>query len=174
MKKLRVCISVLIAVSAVGLSAVLCSCGCEPDTSEDIEESNAIPETTGDISVPINVRNSENIGSIDIVLTYDSSALEVTDVLPGELAQNGMMEYNAENLGRVNIGIIDTDGISGDGALVIMGFNVINKSGTSFFELESVKTHDATSLIDVINKTTDGTYRAEGNILEAPVISFND
>ena len=174
MKKLRVYIPAFLVIIAVGLSAVLCSCGCEPDTEEIIEETSAIPETVGDISVPINVRNSENIGSIDIVLNYDSGALEITGVTPGDLAQNAMMEYNMDSPGRVNIGIIDTDGISGDGSMAIIGFIVIDEAVICRLELESVKTHNATSLIDVINNTTDGIYRAEGNILEAPVINFDD
>jgi len=175
MNKLRICIAVFLAISAAGLLSGLCSCGCgtEPDTSEDIETS-AIPETAGDISVPISVQNSENIGSIDIVLTYDPGALEITGVTPGDLAQNAMMEYNADSPGRVNIGVIDSDGISGDGTLVLMEFNVIDKAGTSLLKLESVKTHNVISLIDIINNTADGIYRAEGNTLEAPVIRFND
>ncbi len=153
--------SAILLVSTLGLMSFSCGCGENK-------------KTAGDISVPIDIRDSKNIGSVDIVFTYDPSVLEITEVLPGELTQNAMMEYNAENPGKVNIGIIDTDGISGDGTLVTIGFNVVNDTGTNQFKLETVKTHDATTLIDVINYATDGIYRAEGNTLEAPIIYFTD
>ena len=153
--------SVVFLISATGIISYSCSCGKDK-------------KAAGDISVPITVQNSKNIGSVDIVFKYDPGVLEITDVLPGKLSENSMMEYNAENPGRVNIGIVDTDGISGDGDLVIIGFDVVDKTGTSQLELEAVKTHDATSLIDVINKTTDGSYKAEGNSLKEPAIIFSD
>lgn len=160
-KRSIIIISIMLIVNAIALMSTSCNCGADK-------------ATTGDISVPIIVEDSKNIGSIDIVLTYDPSVLEITDTLTGELAQDAMMEYNADNPGRVNIGIIDTDGISGDGTLVIIGFNVVDKTGTSQLTLEAVKTNDASSLIDVINKITDGVYQAETNNLQAPVIGFTN
>lgn len=161
MKRFLINFIAILLVSAVGLLSFSCECGKDKDVA-------------GDIAVPINIQSSDNIGSVDIVLTYDSEVLEVTNVIAGELAQDSMMEFNIQNLGRVNIGVIDTDGISGDGILAIVGFSVIDKAGTSHLKLESVKTHDVTTLIDVINITTDGLFRAEENYLEAPGISFTN
>jgi hypothetical protein len=161
LKRFVISFIAILLVSGIGLSAFSCSCGGDKDIA-------------GEIAVPINVQNSENIGSVDIVLTYDSEVLEITEVIAGELAQDSMMESNIQNLGRVNIGIIDTDGISGSGTLAIIRLNVTDKAGTSHLKLESVKTHDVTTLIDVINITTDGLFRAEDNDLDAPVISFTN
>jgi hypothetical protein len=153
-------IAILLVIVA-GFSSY--SCGCEEDKG-----------ISGDIAVPIRIQNANNIGSIEILLTYDSEVLEVTGVIAGELAQDSMLEYNIQNTDEVNIGIIDTDGISGEGILATIGFNVIDKVGTSYLTLESVRTHDVTTLIDVINNTTNGIFIAEDNDLEAPVISFTN
>jgi hypothetical protein len=157
----RYLLKFLLSVIFLGLMSFLLGCGADK-------------KATGEINVPIHVQNSNNIGSIDIDFKYNPDVLEITDVLPGELTQNAMMEYNSDNPGILIIGIIDTDGISGSGDLVIIKFDVVDQTRTSQLDLVSVKTHDASSLIDVINKNTDGIYKAEGNVLETPVISFAD
>ncbi len=128
----------------------------------------------GDVVVPINLQGASNVGSISIELTYDSTVLEAIDVKSGELASNAMMEYNIDNPGLVIIGIVDSSGINGDGALAEIGFDVIDSERTSSLTLSSVETHDATSLIDIINEPSDGSFVAEVNTVIAPVVRFVD
>lgn len=127
----------------------------------------------GDVVVPINVQGASNVGSISIEMAYDSTVLEATGVESGELASNAMMEFNIDNPGLVVIGIVDSSGINGDGAVAEVGFNVIDSEGTSSLSLDIVKTHDAESLIDIINETSGGSFIAEDGLAEAPLITFN-
>ncbi len=89
-----------------------------------------------------------------------------------DLAENAMMEYNIENPGRVIIGIIDSSGINGDGTVATVSFNVVDSEGTSTLTLEKVETHDATTLVDIINETSDGGFVAKEQSVTAPLISF--
>ncbi len=126
----------------------------------------------GQVKVPINLEGANNIGSISIELVYDSDVLEATEVVAGELAANAMIESNIQNPGRVIIGIIDSSGINGDGAIATVSFNQVGDGGTSPLTLENVETHDATTLVDIINETSDGSFAAEGNAVTAPVITI--
>ena len=126
----------------------------------------------GDVVVPISVQGASKVGSISIELTYDSTVLEVTDVKSGELASNAMMEYNIDNPGVVIIGIVDSSGINGDGAVAEIEFNVVDSEGTSPLTLGTVETHDAESLIDIINETSNGSYDGEGDNITLPLIRF--
>lgn len=131
-------------------------------------------EAAGEVNVPISFKGASNVGSISIELTYDSTVLEATEVTSGDLASNAMMEYNIENPGRVIIGIIDSSGINGDGTAAAISFDVVDEEGTSALALAEVLTHDATTLIDIINETSDGSFAAEGNAVTAPVVRLAD
>ena len=126
------------------------------------------------VTVPINLEGASNVGSISIELAYDSTVLEATDIEAGALASNAMMEYNISTPGQVIIGIIDSSGINGEGVVAEIGFNVIDSDGTSSLTLDTAETHDATSLIDIINEPSDGSFVAEGNTVSAPVVRFGE
>ncbi len=131
-------------------------------------------ETAGEVEVPIDFEGASNVGSIGIELTYDSTVLEVTDVKSGELAGNAMMEYNIDSPGLVIIGIVDSSGINGDGAVATVSFNQVGDGRTSPLNLENVETHDATTLVDIINETSDGSFATDGNTVTVPVVRFAD
>ena len=82
------------------------------------------------------------------------------------------MEYNIKNPGRVIIGMVDSSGINGDGAVAMVGFSIVDAEGTTLLTLESVETHDATTLVDIINEASDGSFQANGQSVTAPLISF--
>jgi hypothetical protein len=168
----KVYLKVIVGAVILALSMFLVSCSCgEVDTPIPGEQQeDVIP--SGDIIVPVKFQNAENIGSVTLVLTYDSSALDITQVSLGESAKEAMLEYNAKEPGKVVIGIIDTSGISGNSAIVLIGFNAIQSGGSSPLTLESVVTHDATELTEIVNETSDGMFDGEDNSVEAPTIKF--
>ena len=131
-------------------------------------------EVAGEVNVPVNLQGASNVGSISIELAYDSTVLEATEVAAGELAGNAMMEYNIQNPGRVIIGIIDSSGINGDGAVAVISFDVVDEEETSTLALAEVLTHDATTLVDIINETSDGGFAAEGTSIIAPAVIFGE
>ncbi len=126
----------------------------------------------GQVKVPINLESANNIGSISIELVYDSDVLEATEVVAGELAANAMIESNIQTPGRVIIGIMDSSGMNGDGAVAAISYDVVDEEENSTLALAEVLTHDATTLVDIINETSDGSFAAEGNAVTEPVVRF--
>ncbi len=81
--------------------------------------------THGDeVQIPVEIKNADKVGSMDIVLSYPSEVLQLLDVIPGSLTQNSLLEHNVED-GKIKVGIVDTNGISGDGSLFYMKFSVV-------------------------------------------------
>lgn len=136
--------------------------------------SNDTDDTGEEIHVPINLESTSNLGSISITLSYDSTLLEITDVKPGKLADNAMTDYGILNPGEVNIGIIDSSGIIGNGSIVVISFNVISEKGTSLLTLANVETHNANTLIDIINVASDGNFDAENRAVVAPSVRLTN
>ena len=126
------------------------------------------------VEVPINMEGASNVGSISIELAYDSAMLEPTDVEAGEMAANAMFEFNIGIPGRILIGIIDSSGINGDGAIVTVVFKLVDNTGSSSLILENVETHDATTLIDILNQTSDGSVAKKGTSITGPAVIFVD
>ncbi|NOY11659.1 MAG: hypothetical protein GXO67_06200 [Archaeoglobi archaeon] len=80
--------------------------------------------THGDtVQIPVEIRSADKVGSMDIALAYPSQVLQFIDVIPGSLTQNSLLEHNVED-GRIRVGIVETNGISGDGSLFYMRFRV--------------------------------------------------
>jgi hypothetical protein len=168
----RVHVKLITGAVILVLSMFTASCSCGGDDIPIPGEQQEVITSSGDIIVPVEFQNAENIGSVNLVLTYDSSALDITQVSLGESAKEAMLEYNAKEPGKVVIGIIDTSGISGNGAIVLIGFNAIQSADSSPLTLESVVTHDATELTEIVNETSDGMFDGEDNSVEAPTVKF--
>jgi hypothetical protein len=154
---------VIIVVVAIVVGVVLALGGGGDGTSV---------ESGRQVEVPIRLEGASNVGSISIELVYDPAMLEPTDVEAGEMAANAMIESNIGIPGRVIIGIIDSSGISGDGAIATVLFNPVGDGGMSSLSLENVETHDATTLIDIVNQTSDGSVAEGGTSIMAPAVSF--
>ncbi|HID26882.1 MAG TPA: hypothetical protein EYP22_03445, partial [Methanosarcinales archaeon] len=82
------------------------------------------------IEVPINITSANNLGSMDLLLSYDPNILEAIDVKKGSLTQNSNLEYKITN-GTISISLIDLKGIQGSGDFIILGFKVIGSSGSA-------------------------------------------
>jgi len=84
------------------------------------------------IEVPINITcmHTNNIGSMDLLLSYDPEVLEAIDVKKGDLTQNSNLEFKITN-GTISISLIDLKGIQGSGDFIILEFKVLGKSGSA-------------------------------------------
>lgn len=120
------------------------------------------------VYIPINLVGASNIGSIGITLFYDSTLLEIIDVKPGELADNAMIDYTITDPGEAKIGIIDSTGINGNGAVAVISFSMNDNKGTCSLTLNDVVIHDANTLIDIINVASDGNFDSESKSFVAP------
>ncbi|NYT20156.1 MAG: hypothetical protein GKC08_07715 [Methanosarcinales archaeon] len=85
---------------------------------------------SGTVQIPVTLSNADNIGSMDLVLTYDSSVLRATEVRKGSLTEDSILQSNIVD-GTIRIGVIDMSGISGSGSFVNVIFEVTGTETTS-------------------------------------------
>ena len=163
MRKLFMRVLASVTILVIVVIAVSCSCGDKQST-----------KPAGDVIVPIEFQNAKSVGSINIRFNYDSSKLKLNNVVGGELAQNAMLEYNAAIPGLIAIGVIDSKGINGNGAVVKIGFDATGTTGTSPLKLELIETHNAETLIEILNESTDGSYNAQNRETIPPRVNFTD
>jgi hypothetical protein len=93
-----------------------------------VEDGRMPPEST--IQIPISIENADDIGNMDIMLTYDPEVLSATEVIKGSLTDGSMFESNIID-GTVRIGFVDTVGINGNGSIAQIGFDVVGSPGDS-------------------------------------------
>jgi uncharacterized protein YcnI len=109
------------------------------------------------VKVPINVVGASNLAAMDISLTYDSSVLKGVEADSGALATNSLVESNEIESGRMLISFVDTSGISGDGAILEVTFEVLGDSGASTQIGIEAEGYDVDRL-DVPLETASGTF----------------
>jgi hypothetical protein len=125
------------------------------------------------VDVPIYLTGADNIGSLEFILTYDPSVLEVSGVEAGGLAQSALFDFGTRSPGRLWAGLIDSDGINGDGPVAVVSFKVIGPgASTSPLVLENITTYDASSLLDILTNATSGSFTVDGRALTAPTLAF--
>lgn len=169
MKKL---LSGLILLTLAGILLIGCGGGGGNNVSDTVEvnETISVPDET--ISVPINIQDAPNLGSLQVELLYDSNLLTATAVKSDTMASNAMIESNLGSKGRVIIGVVDAAGINGQGPLVDVTFKVIGKSGSCPITLQKITAHEAANLTDIQFKTTDGSVTLGNKAVVSPVVSF--
>ena len=141
-----------------------------PTLSPQLTDPVVLPST---VNVPVYLTGAKNVGSLEFVLTYDPTVLEVSDVEAGGLAQGSLFDFGTREPGRLWAGLIDADGISGDGPVAVVAFKVIGPgSSASWLTLENVSTYDASSLLDILTDTRAGNFTVEGLALAAPALTF--
>lgn len=149
MKKLLALVGLLLAVSFGSAAGLTVSVGDTTGTSGDTVE------------VSINLRGASDVGSMDIVLTYDSSILRAVEVEAGKLAKNALIESNIADEGKVIIALADSSGITGDGEVALISFEVLGEIGTaSPLTLESVSVSN-TELVELVTTTESETFSVE-------------
>jgi len=125
------------------------------------------------VNVPIHLTGSENIGSLEFVLTYDPSVLKMSGVEAGGLAQSALFDFGSRIPGRLWVGLIDSEGINGDGPIAVVSFEVVGPgTSASLLALENITTYDASSLLDILTNATSGSFTVDGRALTAPTLAF--
>ncbi len=131
------------------------------------------PIVPGEVEVVIQANGAGNVGSLEFVLVYEPAVLKVTTMEQGTLARDAMVEFTTQEPGRVWARIIDAEGITGDGPLAVISFKVVGRSDSSTsLTLAAVSAFDATTLVDLITQTSDGSFRAEDLSITAPTLTF--
>jgi len=118
----------------------------------------SIPETTGYVgkcvTIPVEMKDADGIGSIELTITYDTSMLDFKKVEKGGLTK-GLVSYNASQPGSITIGLVDSTGITGTGNVLLITFEVL-KEGNTTVSLSDVNAYDVDTYATVDVETTDG------------------
>ncbi|MEI6293546.1 MAG: cohesin domain-containing protein [Methanomicrobiales archaeon] len=112
--------------------------------------------------IPVTVSGASNLGAMDLVITYDPAVLKFSSADLGELSTNGMIDSNAGTPGTVKIGIVDTKGVTGDGTLVKMTFDVIGQNGATSPVNVQVAGAWNLDLVDIQTSVSGGTITVGG------------
>ena len=111
--------------------------------------------------------------SLELVLVYQPAALEVIEVQNGARSNSAMLDFGTRTPGRLWTGLIDTNGISGDGPVAIVSFNLIGwGAADSPLVLERVSAYDATTPLDVLTVSTAGNFERDLMSIAALALTF--
>nr|QNO49161.1 hypothetical protein CDCKMDEO_00006 [Methanosarcinales archaeon ANME-2c ERB4] len=138
-----------------------------------------VDDTSGDngatIDVPISVSSTENIGAMDISLTYDPAVITATGVADGELIADADLTANYTGAsGVVNVSLASLNGINGTGAIAVIQFKVVGcEDVTSPLTFSSADAYDLDKPItdadgkvigyeQMTVETTNATFTATG------------
>ena len=82
------------------------------------------------VKVPIDVAGAAQIGSMDMALAYDPSVLRAVWVGKGNLTANALLQGNANPMGKILIAMADPGGITGNGSIAMVEFEVLGEAGS--------------------------------------------
>ena len=125
------------------------------------------------IEVPVYLTGATNVGSLEFVLVYDPLVLEVVSVDQGMLARTALIDSGARTTGRLWTALIDTNGISGNGPVAVVSFDVVGNGVERIpLTLESVYAYDAASLLDMVTDSSAGSFTLGSKAVISPGLSF--
>ena len=104
-----------------------------------MENSKSLPNQT--VQLPIQIINAENIGNMDITLTYDASVLSASSLTTGAITSDSLFVHNIEE-GIINISLVDENGITGNGSIATITFDVIGDIGDATALILSATAND--------------------------------
>ena len=107
-------------------------------------------------TIPVTVSGASNLGAMDLTISYDPAILKFSKADLGELSTNGIVEGNEIQPGVAKISFVDTKGISGDGTLLRITFDVVGTNGASATLNAGAKVYGL-DLKDVPTTTNGGT-----------------
>lgn len=93
------------------------------------------------VQLPIRILNAENIGNMDISLSFDSSVLSASSLTTGAITSDSLFVHNIDD-GIINISLVDDAGISGNGSIAVITFDVIGLEGDASSIVLSVDAND--------------------------------
>ncbi len=123
------------------------------------------------VELPIAVQGAFNLGSLLVEVSYEADALEFQSVKTAALGRNALLESNEENPGRVRIGLVDPNGINGDGEIITLVFLPIQGGGSSPYTLELVEASD-TDLRDLVVPLNSSEFGGFGEPFVPPALVF--
>ena len=123
------------------------------------------------VELPIAVQGAFNLGSLLVEVSYEAGTLELQSVNAGALGRNGLLESNQETPGMVRIGLVDPNGINGDGDIITLVFLPIQGGGSSPYTLELLEASD-TDLRDLVVQVNSSQFSGVGEPFVPPALVF--
>lgn len=126
-----------------------------------------------EVRIPVDIEGAANVGSLHLEIVYDQELLHAIEVENGTAVGDAMLEYNVDSPGRVIVGIITSHGISGDGSVAIVVFQVEGEAEmTTPLSLENIAAHDAATMLEISASAAAGSFKAEDRSFVAPKLFF--
>ena len=126
--------------------------------------------TGTDESFDVMIENAEDVGSLQIALSYDAAVIEITEVEAAELSKNALLEFNKDTAGFLTIGVVDSMGIDGGGPIATVSYKVLQKDGDCPLRIIETQAFDTDNLVDISMKLTDGMI--SGGKASPPLLQF--
>ncbi len=166
-------LGVSLGILAVIIIAVLAFFLLRDTESQTVGELASKPETSVDaiVELPIAVQDAFNLGSLLVEVGYDAGMLELQSVKARDLGRNALLESNQETPGIVRIGLVDPNGINGDGEIITLVFLLIESGGSSLLTLELVEASD-TDLRDLVVQVNSSHFTGPDDLFVPPALIF--
>lgn len=116
-----------------------------------------VEASSGDVvEVQVYFSGSDDVGSMDLALNYDSNVLQATGVSTSDIGKNAFIESNVATPGKITVAMADSSGISGDGEVLSVSFTVLGDVGSSTtVSIDSVELHNV-ELVEIVTETENG------------------
>jgi hypothetical protein len=128
----------------------------------------AVPAAKGgsgaEVKVPITITGAEGVGAMHVELTFDPAVLQPLSAEKGRLiSSNALVDSNPQP-GRLTIGMVSSDKVSGTGEIVVAKFKVLGKKNSkSALGLEKVQAWEGdVNRFDIKVTTTPGEFTVTG------------
>ena len=141
------------------------------------EGAGPLPGTGGaasEVSIPVNIQGAAGVGSLQVEIAYDDTVLQAAAVEKGAAVGDALFEDNVGIPGLVIVGIVSSGGISGDGTVATITFQVNEEGGTSSpLIVQNLAAHDAATLAEIGAHGSEGSYDPESGSMATPTIVFS-
>jgi hypothetical protein len=120
-----------------------------------VEHATGRPDTTA--TVNLLVSNASEIGAMDLALRYDPAVVRFAGFQTGTSAEDALLEANEVEPGLLLLALADSNGLSGDGTLAVLTFDVTGADGDrTAIAVEAVRAYHYELLTDIPMSTTPG------------------
>ena len=128
LERILVCalaIGALLTTSAAGLTLA-------------VQDRSIAPNET--VVVPIAVADAQDLGGVNMVLTYDPAVLRFESAAPGSLAGRARVSSSESGPGRIAVAVASPGSLTGTGPIVALTFAAVGPAGArSAVGLEAVR-----------------------------------
>ncbi|MCC7532298.1 MAG: hypothetical protein IT342_27590 [Candidatus Melainabacteria bacterium] len=134
-------ISLWLLAALIGFCITLSNYALAASFSISVTDSSGATDST--VTIPIKVTDAQNIGSLELSLTYDSTILAAKEVSAGDMLPGALIDYNADNAGTIRVAVAGGQ-VQGTGNLLKVQFTVKGRQGQeSLIGLKDVRAWDA-------------------------------